>query len=344
MLRILIIAIAAVLVSSSIQAQTTLATKWETGERIAYVIDDQFSSKSTVGQRSFELRQSLKLDTTWEVEGTSPDGAVKLNVSIDRVRYTADGKGAAMMIQNLKFDSNAKAEPQSEPEQGVAEVLSSYLGPVASVAIDGRGEVTEFSLSQELSEKLKDTKAREFAGFFGDLFTANGLRHRLTTWLVAFPAETISSGTTWSQEVPSRAGAKIVGIRKYELVGSIRKEADTFVQVNLTPQFKASDDIGLKIANQNGDGSLYLDPKTHKIREFVLRHQGTITSFTDQSFNIVYSAKLRLPAPEGEQSDEPERRTSGVFNWTITCRRPLMRPVLPLASVRRFRLADCTRY
>ena len=344
MLRILIIAIAAVLVSSSIQAQTTLANKWETGERSAYVVDDQFSSKSTVGQRSFELRQSLKLDTTWEVEGTSPDGAVKLNVSIDRVRYTADGKGAAVMIKDLKFDSNAKAEPQSKPEQGVAEVLSSYVGPVASVAIDGRGRVTEFSLSEELSEKLKDTKSRELAGFFGDLFTSNGLRHRLTTWLVAFPAETISRGTTWSQEVPSRAGAKIVGIRKYELVGSIRKEADTFVQINLTPQFKASDDTGLKIANQNGDGLVYLDPKTHKIREFVLRHQGTITSFTDQSFNIVYSAKLRLPAPEGEQSDEPERRTSGVFNWTITCRRPLMRPVLPLASVRRFRLADCTRY
>ena len=102
---------------------------------------------------------------------------------------------------------------------------------------------------------------------------------------------------------------QIVGIRKYELVGSIRKEADTFVQINLTPQYKVGDDIPLMIANQKGDGWVYLDPKTHKIREFVLRHQGLITSFAgEQSFDIVYSAKLQSPAPEGEQSDEPERR------------------------------------
>lgn len=301
MLRILVIVIAILAGSSSTQAQSTLMTEWQDGEIRTYVIDDKYTTKSTVGQQTFELHQSLTLDTTWEAEGTLPDGGVKLNVSIDRVRYTADGKGAAAIIQNLRFDSSAEAEPKSKPEQGVTRALEGYVGPVGTVAIDGLGNVTDFSISDKLSEKLKDTGTRELAGFFGDLFTPNGLRHRLTNWLVAFPAQPMPDSKTWSQELPSRAGAKIVAIRNYELIGSARKDADTFLQINFTPQFKASDDTKLKIADQKGSGVVHLDKETHHIRDFVLRHQGRITSFSDQTFDIVYSAKLRSMPREGEQ-------------------------------------------
>ncbi|XZE53084.1 hypothetical protein SH139x_004804 [Planctomycetaceae bacterium SH139] len=301
MLRTLVIALTMFAGSSSAQAQSTLTTKWQDGEKRTYVIDDNYTSRSTVGQQTFELRQSLTLDTTWEVDATSPDGGVKLNVSIDRVRYTADGKGAAAIIQNLNFDSNAETEPKSKPEQGVTKALKNYVGPVGVVAIDGLGSVTEFSISDTLSEKLKDTGVRELAGFFGDLFTPNGLRHRLTNWLVAFPAGPLPDSKTWSQELPSRAGATIVAIRNYELVGSTRIDAGTFLQINFTPQFKASDDTKLKIADQKGNGVVHLDKDTHHIRDFVLRHQGRITSFSDQTFDIVYSAKLRSIPREGEQ-------------------------------------------
>ena len=292
-LHIKIFALLLIASSASTQAQTTLMTKWETGERLMYIIEETSTGKSEAGQRSIELQSSLKLDTTWEVMGVSPDGDVKLNVSIDRVRFTADGKGDAAFCQDLKFDSDAKAEPQSRPEESVAEVLSSYVGAVAAVAIDGRGRVSEFSFPNELSEKLKGTMARELAGFFGDLFTSDGLRLRLTNWLVAFPAEQISNGTTWSQELPSRAGAKFVGIRKYELVGAVTKDADNFVQINVTPQLKARDANRFKIAIQDGDGWVHLDPKTHKIKELVLRRKDTISmGYLDYSFDLVYSVKL----------------------------------------------------
>lgn len=301
-LHIKIIALLLIVSSASTQAQTTLMTKWETGERLMYIIEETTTGESVAGQRSFGLQSSLKLDTTWEVGGASPDGDVKLNVSIDRVRYTTDGKGDAAMIQDLKFDSDAKAEPQSKPEEGVAEVLSSYMGAVAAVTIDGRGRVSEFSLPYELSEKLKGTSARKLAGFFGDLFTSDGLRLRLTNWLVAFPAEKISNGTTWSQELPSRGGAKIVGIRKYELVGAVTKDADNFVQINVTPQVKARNANSFMIANLDGDGWVHLDPKTHKIKEFVLQRKDILlTRYSEESFDLAYSVKLWSPAPQGEQ-------------------------------------------
>jgi hypothetical protein len=171
--------------------------------------------------------------------------------------------------------------------------------------MDAQGKVTNFSLSEELSEKLKEAKTRELKGFFGDLFTPNGLRHRLTNWLVEFPAEELSSGTKWNQEVPSRAGAKIVGIRNYELIGSMRQDADTFLQIYLSPQFKTSGDSRSKVVDQNGVGWVYLDPETHKVTEYVLQHQGVTKSFAEHSFDIEYSAKLRSPTPEGEHTDEP---------------------------------------
>lgn len=306
MLRRLLIAIAVFAASSFTQAQTTLMTKWEDGEKRTYVIDDKYTSKSTVGEQTFELDQSLTIDTIWEAKSTLPDGGLKLSVSIDRVRYTANGKGAAAIIRNLRFDSNAGAEPRSKPEQGVAKALGTYVGPVGAVAIDGRGNVTDFSLSDELSEELNGTASRELAGFFGDLFTPSGLRHRLTNWLVAFPTEPLPDNATWSQELPSRVGAKVVAIRNYELVGSTRKGADTLVRINFTPQFKASDDTKLKVADQSGDGHVFLDTETNRIREFVLHHQGTISSFSDQKFDIVYSARVRPQG--GTQNDELEGR------------------------------------
>lgn len=293
MLRILCIAVTAFLVSSSSQAQTAFTAKWETGEKFICVISDKYTSKSTVGQQSFELQQSLTLDTTWEVKRISPNGGVELNVCIDRVRYTADGKGGAAVIRNLSFDSNAESEAKSKPEQSVADALNNYVGAVSAVSIDRRGRVTAFSLSDELSEKLKSAMTRELAGFFGNLFTPNGLRQRLTSWIVVFPAKPVSNGETWNQELPSRAGAEIVCIRNYTLVGAIISGADTVLQIDVTPELKTSDDAKWEVTDQQGDGVVYLDQQTHQIRDFVLRHHGRIMSFSDDTFNLVYSVKLR---------------------------------------------------
>lgn len=188
-LSVLIILLAA----SQIPAQTVLTAKWKQGVKLNYVIEDNYTSKSMVKDAVFELSQSLILDTAWHVKSVGTKGEAEIVVTIERVQFTADGKGAAAFIQKLRFDSKDQEEPVSTP---VLAALRRFAGQEIEVAIDERGHVSKFELSGTLNEHLADNTTRELAGLFGDVFTAIGIRHRLTNWLVAFPKEPVSKSET----------------------------------------------------------------------------------------------------------------------------------------------------
>jgi hypothetical protein len=269
-----------------------LNPEWKTGDTLKYEIKDEYSSKTSVSGKFFELHQKLILNTTWETKRRLPNGGVELSVRIERVRFTAEGKGAAAIIQNLTFDSQSDEEPRNKPEQGVSKVLKNYVGDVAVVKLDENQAVTDFVLSDAVSEMLNDTGTRELAGFFGDLFTRDGLRHRLTHWMLEVPDKPVSVKESWSQKLPSRVGSKIDYVREYELVESNADEGDRHLQVKLTPEFKPADGSKFKITDQSGNGSVKFDSKTHHISRFELKHTGTIMSSASQSFDIVYTAAL----------------------------------------------------
>jgi hypothetical protein len=292
MLRLLLIAVVPFVLMTSIQAQTNLNPEWKTGDKLKYEIKDEYISKISVSGEFFELHQKLILNTTWETKRRLPNGGVEISVKIERVRFTAEGKGAAAIIQNLTFDSQSNEEPRNKPEQGVRKVLTNYVGDVAVVKLDENENVTDFVLSDAVSQTLKDTGTRELAGFFGDLFARDGLRHRLTNWMVALPDEPVSVNESWSQTVPSRIGPKIDYVREYDLVESNADKDARHLQVKFTPEFRPADGSKFKITDQSGKGSVKLDSKTHHIIEFALKHKGTIMSSANQSFDIVYTAAL----------------------------------------------------
>src|SRR4051794_32046774 len=99
------------LAASQAQAQVALRWKWNQGEKLAYELRDNYTSRSTVDQEVFELTQDLTLDTTWHVKSLSPAGEANLVVTIGRVRFRANGKGDAA-IGTMSFDSKHKTEPR----------------------------------------------------------------------------------------------------------------------------------------------------------------------------------------------------------------------------------------
>ena len=75
------------------ESQRSSALCLRCDETFHYVIEEKKSGGSSYGGKSFDLSTSLILDTTWKVEKVLPNGSVKLNVHIDRLRYTANGIG-----------------------------------------------------------------------------------------------------------------------------------------------------------------------------------------------------------------------------------------------------------
>src|SRR5262245_24571579 len=98
--------------SSLAPAQTTIRWKWNPGEKLAYVLRDECKSNSRVDQEFFEIAQALTLDTTWHVRTVGASGEAAMVVTIERVRFTADGNGAAAPVK-IRFDSKDAKEPQS---------------------------------------------------------------------------------------------------------------------------------------------------------------------------------------------------------------------------------------
>ena len=56
------------------------------------------------------------------------------------------------------------------------QVIKSLGGSEISLAVSAQARVSRFDIPKALASKLDDQVARSLAGFFGDLFTVEGLR------------------------------------------------------------------------------------------------------------------------------------------------------------------------
>lgn len=311
-------------------APTSLAPQWEMGKTLNYVIECGSTAKSTSGDEFIELSQTLKLDTSWEVQKISEHGSVELGVRIERVRFSADGKGAAAMVRNLRFDSKAKDETRKDLAKSVGDILMDYVGPASTVTMDAHGELTGFSAAEDLAKAVDSAMAAELSGFFGNLFRVEGIQEYLTLWLVAVPEAPAPHGHTWKQEVRSPFGGNTMSVRNYKLIEPAPDEDGSFLRIDLTSEIKegeAPDEPEgkppgegsppehprkIEFDNREGSGMVHLDKETRLICKFVSKQDATMkVSFLDIDMDLadtrlksVYSATLQRgePAPDPDEA------------------------------------------
>ena len=288
------------LAASQAQAQIALRWKWNQGEKLAYVLLDNSTSKSTVGQDSFELTQDLTLDTTWHVKSVTPTGEASMVVTIERVRFRANGNGEAA-VGTMNLDLKHETELQRESEKGVFGVLKSLLGSEIALAVNAQGRVSRFELPKVLVSTMEGQVARELAGFYGDLFTADGLRYRLTNWLVALPTEPLSEKQSWQEDKPGRLGKNVPCLYSYTFAASVEREGHTAIKIEVKPELKLlgleADKNPPKIAEQDGKGIVYFDNRSGRITESVVSQRVEIlrmTGFAKMTDNLATKTTVKL--------------------------------------------------
>ena len=92
-----------------VAAETTLSWKFKNGDKISYVIQEKQAAKMKSNREVFDLTHTLLLDTTWTVLLTDRSQA-HIAVTIDRVRFRAEGKGEAKLPMPYEYDSQDKAK------------------------------------------------------------------------------------------------------------------------------------------------------------------------------------------------------------------------------------------
>lgn len=292
------IAVLATLVGTTqARAQTALQWKWSKGEKLAYVLQDVYTSKTTIDQDFFELTQSLTLDTTWHVKSVDLAGEANVVVTIERVRFTTDGKGGAA-VGKMNFDSQDVKEPQSKPEKSVFTALKSLLGPEITLTVNPQGRVLTFDLPKAVASAMEDQTTRELAGFFGDLFTAEGVRHRLTNWLVTLPNEPVSEKESWRGDKLSRLGKSVACVHTCTFAARVKREGLEVIKIDVKPELRllageADKELG-KITEQEGKGIVYFDNGLGRLTESTVTHRAVIQSFAKITFDAKSSAKLAV--------------------------------------------------
>jgi Family of unknown function (DUF6263) len=287
------------LAASQAQAQTAVRWKWNQGEKLAYVLEDNYTSKSAVDREFFEITQDLILDTTWHVKRVGPSGEASIVVTIERVRFNTNGKGEAA-IGTMSFDSKHETEPQRGAEKSVISVLKSLLGSEIALAVNAQGRVLRFDLPKLLISTMEDQVARELAGFFGDLFTADGLRHRLTNWLVALPTEPVSEKQSWQEDKPSRLGKNVPCFYSYTFAARLKRDGHTVIKIDVKPELKLlgieADKDRPKITEQDGKGIVYFDNQAGRILESVVsqRVEMQMADFTKTKESLATTTTVKL--------------------------------------------------
>jgi hypothetical protein len=212
-------------ISRPVLAQTTLQWNFATGEKLGYAIKEKTISKMEAPAHAggpaerFDLTSRLVLDTIWTVRRVDERAKATVVITVDRVQFTASGKGGAEV--EVTYDSRSKKEPDDKPAQGIAKVFGATLGTELVIIVDPSGQIMQADKSPKLTAAFDSTVARELAGFFGDAFTAQGFASRLTTPVVRFPAKAIEKGDEWHREHVNLWDEKIGSVTEtYRFLGT----------------------------------------------------------------------------------------------------------------------------
>ena len=147
---------------------------------------------------------------------------------------------------------------------------------------------------------MEDQVTPELAEFFGDLFTADGLRHRLTNWLVALPTDPVSEKQSWQEDKPSRLGKNFPCLYSYTFAARVERDGHTAIKIDVKPELKLlgleADKDRPKITEQDGKGIVYFDNRAGRITESVVsqRVEMQMADFTKTTDNLAIKTTVKL--------------------------------------------------
>jgi hypothetical protein len=246
--------------------KTELRWQFKKGEKLRYTIDENMGIKmKTRDKGAFVMSQQLVLDTTWIVERVDKSGKAALSVTIDRIRFQADGNADAMEVK-MKYDSKEGKEPKEQAEKSVAQMFQAMVGRPITLDMNRLGEVSNVTIDEKTTAALQTDIGRELSGFFGDTFAAEGVKRRLSEAMVILPKKALARGDSWKQSAAADiAKPSAVYVRTYTYRGSEIKDRRELARIDVKAALVPQGEKGQKIKVQRGQGVIYFDKHARRL-------------------------------------------------------------------------------
>jgi hypothetical protein len=280
-------------------AEVTLRWKFKGGEKFSYLIEEKQATKSKSDGDVFDLTQTLVLDTTWTVKAVDQSSKAAVSVTIDRVRFRAEGKGAAQVIGAVDYDSREQHQPKDDASTGLKLLRSSLAAAVGAeftLKIDPQGRISDVTVPDTLAKALAATAAQEIAGFFGSTFTAEGIKQKLTGWVVQLPRAAVTPKEKgWTDKKSVNELATLALICTYQ--GPETRDGNRLEKIAITPELavqRQPDRAYDKIASQEGKGVIHFDNQSGRLMEYALRHKVALESYVAGSKYGETNAETRV--------------------------------------------------
>jgi hypothetical protein len=238
-------------------AGKTLRLKYKTGDVFQVEVVQEQKQKISMGAQTQDIPVNLTMGMTWNVDNVNADGIIDMTQSIDRVQM----KMTIPMQGEVTFDSAADGEPE-----GLAGMLAQGIKPMIGAKfkqkMNDRGEVLEFTVPDDVKEKLGASP------MVGQLLSEDTLKETFSKTAPVLPEQEVEKGFSWDStySAPENPMLGVMSVTsKYTYVGEEKRDNKTF------DKFTVTTTIGLKAAegapgggavslgDQSSSGEVYFD-------------------------------------------------------------------------------------
>jgi hypothetical protein len=243
------------LCAQSALAGKTLRLKYKTGDVFKVEVKQEQKQKVSMAGQTQDIPVNLTMSMTWNVEAVNNDGSIEMTQSIDRVQM----KMTIPLQGEVTFDSAAEGEPE-----GMAGMLANGIKPMIGVKfkqkMNDRGDVLEFSVPDEVKEKLGSSP------MVGQLLSEDTLKETFSKTAPVLPEQEIEKGFTWEStySAPENAMLGVMSVTsKYTYDGEEQRDNKTLdkFSVSTTIALKAAEGApgAVSLGDQSSSGTVYFD-------------------------------------------------------------------------------------
>jgi Family of unknown function (DUF6263) len=257
----------AVLATTTAQAQTTLRWKFQKGEKLGYVMNQKSVTKMNANNQIIEITTAQVIDTTWVVKDIKTDGLAEVTQSFDRVRFDMDMPGI-----KVAYDSKDGKLPEGPVGQALGPVLKALAGAEITFNMNGRGEVTDVKVPEQVLTAIKGIQG---AGA-GGMFSEDGIKKTIMQSTIALPQEPVSRGKNWHQKsempTPPIGVTSVDNSYTYQGIDSQGSGRLDRIDVSVDTEIKPDKDapVQVKLKSQDSKGMLLFDNEKGHLTETTL--------------------------------------------------------------------------
>lgn len=272
-------------VNCSTQAEE-LRFKFKKGEKFKIKIEQEVSTKQTVGGFDAETPMKMTSHISWEIEDVNQD-SYRIAQTIDRMQMSLK----VPVLGEIKFDSD------NDANEGIAAQMATAMKPLIGVKIvqdmDSRGQISNVKIPENA---LKELAANPL---LKQMFNEDSLKQMFGQSSVVLPEQEVKKGDEWKTDTQVKSPIGLMKLNnEYRYDGRDDQGLDKLlIKTETAIEEDADSPLGIKIEikEQDTSGFIMFDNKLGHLTSSEVKQKMVMTvTARGQEINQTISSKTAM--------------------------------------------------